>query len=216
MQLSVKGQTLHLHPLKAIFWEEKQTLFLADLHLGKAAHFRKKGLAVPAQVLQTNLENIRLLLEWYSPNRVLFLGDLFHSTHNPVWEELLRFLETFPEVSFELVKGNHDILPPAAYENSLLRLHKETLTEEPFIFSHHPLDTTNLNYFNFYGHLHPGVMLAGPGKQTLKLACFHFGQQQAVLPAFGAFTGLAIVTPAASDRVFVVAEGEVLEVGGVE
>jgi hypothetical protein len=35
----------------------------------------------------------------------------------------------------------------------------------------------------------------------------------AVLPAFGSFTGLGMVTPEEGARVFVVAEDEVVEVG---
>jgi len=212
LTIAFKDQNLHLHPLKAIFWEEQQTLLLADLHLGKAAHFRKKGLAVPASVLKANLEHVRLLLELYSPLRVVFLGDLFHSTHNLVWELFLAFLGNYPEISFELVKGNHDILPAAAYEQSPLILHTETLTISPFIFSHHPLSVISGNLYNFYGHLHPSVLLEGRGKQKLKLACFHFGRRQAVLPAFGGFTGLSLVQPKVGDRVFVIVEDEVLEV----
>ena len=39
------------------------------------------------------------------------------------------------------------------------------------------------------------------------------GESVAVLPAFGSFTGLGMITPEPGERVFVVAESEVVPVG---
>lgn len=212
MRINFQGQGLQLHAHKAIYWEEAQSLLIADLHLGKVAHFRKNGLAAPASAAQVNYERLADLIQQFSPQRVLFLGDLFHSRLNYSWEQFCRFLLDFPSISFELIKGNHDILPEAIYQSSALAIHPETLTIPPFILSHYPLEEVPAGLYNFYGHLHPGVVLEGLGKQRLKLPCFHFGAQQGVLPAFGVFTGLSLVRPQADDRVFVVAENEVLEV----
>ncbi|WP_020569329.1 ligase-associated DNA damage response endonuclease PdeM [Neolewinella persica] len=211
MTILLKNQTLHLHPNKAIFWENKKILFIADLHLGKAAHFRKKGIAAPPALFEQNIQNLRQLITHFHPVRVLILGDLFHSTLNIIWNKFEAFLLQFSEVSFELVKGNHDILPEQVYADSILTLHQPPIIIEPFILSHYPLETVPEGLYNLYGHLHPGVLLEGMGKQLLKLPCFYLEPTQAVLPAFGAFTGLALVQPQKGDRVFVVLEDEVLE-----
>ena len=209
--IQLENQTLHLHPQRGIFWEEKKILFLADLHLGKAAHFRRRGIAAPSTLSLENFSNLEKLLDAFQPERVLFLGDLFHSSLNNVWEKFAQFLADYPEISFELVKGNHDILPQAVYENSVMKIHLPPMIIEPFIFSHYPLEPEELEYYNFYGHLHPGVLLEGLGRQMMKLPCFFFGKKQAVLPAFGAFTGLAMMRPKKGDKVFVIAENEVIE-----
>jgi DNA ligase-associated metallophosphoesterase len=211
MTILLKKQTLRLHPNKAIFWEDEKILFMADLHLGKAAHFRKKGIAAPPAIFQQNIQSLHQLITRFEPVRVLILGDLFHSTLNTVWNKFEAFLLQFPEISFELVKGNHDILPKQVYEDSILTLHQPPITVGPFILSHYPLETVPEGLYNFYGHLHPGVLLEGMGKQQLKLPCFYLEPTRAVLPAFGAFTGLSLVQPKKSDRVFVVLEDEVLE-----
>lgn len=212
MIIQHSGQTLHLHPAKAIFWEERSTLLLADLHLGKGEHFRRNGIAVPRGVQNDNFTRLQSLLDDFEPDRVLFLGDLFHSKLNDAVKTFALFISTHPGVSFELVLGNHDILPPELYDNSQMVVHQPPLEEAPFIFTHYPLEKAHNALYNFYGHLHPGVQLHGAGKAYLKLPCFHFDPVQAVLPAFGAFTGLAIVKPKQEDRVFVIAEGELLEV----
>ena len=54
---SFQGQTLILHPAKAIFWKEKSRLLLADVHLGKAGHFRKVGIPVPQRGGSANIES---------------------------------------------------------------------------------------------------------------------------------------------------------------
>lgn len=187
-------------------------LLLADLHLGKGEHFNRAGIAVPTGVQVDNFSRLQELLEEYTPARVLFLGDLFHSVMNDTVETFAVFLSTHPDVSFELVLGNHDILPEALYDNSILTVHNPPYEVAPFILTHYPLPEPHPELYNFYGHIHPGAALAGAGKEYIKLPCFHFAYQQAALPAFGAFTGLAIVKPGPLDRVFVVAEGEVLEV----
>ncbi|MFK7937710.1 MAG: metallophosphoesterase, partial [Saprospiraceae bacterium] len=115
MTINFNQQTLHLHPFRAIYWEEQDALMIADLHLGKAAHFRKNGLAAPAVILQKNLENLQVLIDTFAPQRMLFLGDLFHSTVNHVWQRFVEFMRLYQDVQFDLVQGNHDILPPELY-----------------------------------------------------------------------------------------------------
>jgi DNA ligase-associated metallophosphoesterase len=202
-------QTLHLHPLKALFWEEKATLLLSDLHLGKVAHFRKEGIPVPATAGDENWDKLLHLIIDFQPKRVLFLGDLFHSTYNIAWESLGDLMDQFNNISFELVVGNHDILSRDQYERFGLRLH-DFLKEPPFLFSHEPCEDEVL--YNLAGHIHPCVWLSGAGKQRLKLACFFFGKKQGILPAFGTFTGMASIGVEEGDQVFVVAEDSVLQV----
>jgi DNA ligase-associated metallophosphoesterase len=185
---------------------------LADLHLGKAAHFRKEGIAVPRSVEDGDLDRLAaLLLEW-APERVILLGDLFHSEYNAVWEDFGELLRQFGHIRFELVAGNHDILPEAAYRDVPLVVYPETLVLEPFIFSHHPLAVVPEGLYNLAGHLHPAVRLNGAGKQRERLPCFFFGERQGILPAFGSFTGAAVMRPGKNDRVFVLAGEQVLEV----
>jgi metallophosphoesterase superfamily enzyme len=68
------------------------------------------------------------------------------------------------------------------------------------------------NVYNVAGHIHPGVLLRGSGKQAVTLPCFHFSRQQAILPAFGSFTGLARIHPKKEDRIFVIVDETVMEV----
>lgn len=213
-RVELANQTLLLHPLRAVYWEEADTLLLADLHLGKAAHFRRAGIAVPLGVSSLNFQRLETLLEHFHPTRILLLGDLFHSTYNQVWPVFCDFLKQHHEVRFELVPGNHDILPARYYDEANLHRHPEILCEGPFCFSHHPLteDEQPPETYNLCGHVHPCVRLSGNGPQRLRLPCFYFGKQQGILPAFGAFTGCGRLEVQRGDRVFVLTEDAVVPV----
>ena len=68
-KVRIKEQTFHLHHLKAAFWEEESSLLITDLHLGKAAHFRKAGIAVPSMVADANWDRLLNLLLEFKPKK---------------------------------------------------------------------------------------------------------------------------------------------------
>lgn len=210
-RINIQGQELELLAEKAILWLNQAVLIIADLHLGKITHFRKSGMPIPRQAELENYERLSGLILNRDIQRVLILGDLFHSNLNSEWDRFVRFLNDFPEIEFELVHGNHDILPESAYQHKNLLLHGETHREGPFIFSHHPLE--EYDAYNIYGHIHPGVKLSGQGRQSLRLPCFHFMSDSAVMPAFGSFTGLHIIKAKESDQVFVISDQSIISVG---
>lgn len=210
-EVQIAGELLYLLPEKALFWLEKKILILSDLHLGKVNHFRRSGIAVPPQANQKNIELMVTLFQEWKPDRVIFLGDLFHSHYNQEWEVFGQVLNYFPAVSFELVMGNHDIMSEHQYLKHRLIINDPVLREKPFIFSHDELNEIPEGYYLLSGHIHPGVTIKGMGKQRLRLPCFWFGETKGFLPAFGQFTGTHPVKPGARDQVFVVVEGQVIQ-----
>jgi DNA ligase-associated metallophosphoesterase len=212
MLVTVGKENFQLFPQKAMLWQRSNMLIVADAHFGKVNHFRKNGIPVPAKAALQNVETLVMLIQITRPARLLFLGDLFHSNFNQDWETIILLISYFPEVSFELVQGNHDVLDITAYEQAKLKLHGPVLEEPPFLFTHQPLDSIPENRYNLAGHIHPGIMLTGSARQSLTLPCFHFSSQQAVCPAFGVFTGLCLIQPDRNDRVFAIAENQIVQV----
>ena len=205
-------QTLLLLPEKAILWQEEKTLILADIHLGKVGHFRKAGIGIPKQMEQDDLALISDLIYQYNPTTIIFLGDLFHSDMNNDWGWLVLWRSLFKDIDMILVLGNHDILNSKFYKDLNLELHN-TLKLGPFLFSHEPLNPKKIIETKAYvicGHIHPGVTLKGSGRQMLTLPCFHFGEKQAIIPAFGKFTGKVCVKNVRGDKVFAVVKNKVI------
>ena len=74
LETNIFGENLQLHPFRAIYWQREKMLLLSDLHLGKATHFRKAGIAVPKTLGDVNWDKLAGLLLDFQPKRVLFLG----------------------------------------------------------------------------------------------------------------------------------------------
>lgn len=208
MKTQIKGLEATLLPQKALLFNKQHVLVIADLHLGKASHFRKSGIAVPNKVYDDNIEVLIKLLQWIKPTEVIFLGDLFHSVHNREWDNFSAVIQQFPHIVFKLIIGNHDILDRRHYQLSKIEVVEEYLDLEEIRLSHEPLE--NCPKYNMYGHLHPGVRLVGKGRQSLRLPCFLFRDKDAMLPAFGQFTGLAIQKPKQGESVYVIAENKII------
>ena len=203
---------LHLLKEKAVWAPAHKAIFIADLHFGKAAHFRKSGIPIPEPIHNQDLINLEFLINQYHPQTVYFLGDLFHSDWNGQWEVLNVFLGQFEQVNFHLVLGNHDILPTMIYDHSTFEIHDKPLEFGNLILSHEPLEEISINRLNLCGHIHPGIRLVGKARQSIRLSCFFYSPNQLILPAFGAFTGLAMMKPKADDQIFGITKEKVIPI----
>ena len=210
-RIQINENHFDLHPSGALYWEEKKTLMLADVHLGKVAHFRKNGIAVPRKAEGAFYEKISLLLNEFEVERLLFLGDLFHSFQNNEWHLFSAWVKQ-QQSELILIEGNHDVIPAWKFKQLGITV-KPDFKEDTFYFSHFP--TEKKENFAFCGHIHPGVKLKGAGLQQLKMPCFYQSRNQLILPAFGAFTGLHILTPKEGDSVYITSGKEVIEIDNI-
>ncbi len=124
MEASIKhkinNQTFWLSATRTIFWEQQKALILSDLHFGKTGHFRKAGIAVPQSIYKEDLQRFINLIQYFKPQQIIAVGDLFHSKINLELDLFKRWRKDFEELNFLLVKGNHDILKAGWYECFLL------------------------------------------------------------------------------------------------
>ena len=208
--IHIRGNELQLLPEKGIFWAEESALVLSDVHIGKSAHFRKNGIAIPTMANKNNHWRIVDVLEKTKPQKLVFLGDLSHSSENEEWEEFVDFMQQFPEVKQILVKGNHDILSDKKYIDAGIEV-IDSFRKNGLRWEHEHVDDES-DEFQISGHIHPGVRLKGGAKQSLVLPCFYFTKNKALMPAFGEFTGLALIKPKKEDRIWVVAENKLTEI----
>ena len=211
----IAGNTFWLSAHRAVYWEEDRSLIVADLHLGKSGHFRKSGIGIPQTVFKEDMLRLVNLLQFFKPARLIVVGDMFHSHANKEMDLFSRWRNDFPALQVHLIKGNHDILKPEWYMAAGIKIHHDTLAIGNFIFQHEYQPVTQndtAGKYLFAGHIHPGVRVKGPGRQTLSFPCFHFGDHLCTLPAFSRFTGLISIRRNKTDRVFAIVEDKVLQV----
>ncbi|MDZ7718281.1 MAG: ligase-associated DNA damage response endonuclease PdeM [Balneolaceae bacterium] len=209
---TIQNQTWKLLPEKAIYWKEKETLIITDLHIGKSGHFRKAGIAAPSTINTKNLERLEKLIRKHQSSTLLILGDLFHSRANREWLEFEEWLENFEDLDIQLVIGNHDLLHQSFYESANISVHK-TLEIGDFLFVHDPEDSlkSDSNTTVVAGHIHPGISIKGKGRQALRFPCFLFSDERILLPAFGEFTGLYNIKPNEGEQIYAVVEESIVE-----
>lgn len=203
---AIAGEQVELLAERALHWPRERTLFVADVHLGKAATFRAHGVPIPGGVTATDLGRLSRLIGRTGAARVVVLGDLLHARAGRVPaldDAVVAWRETHRHVHVILVRGNHDAHagdPPPAWDIECVA---DPCAFAPFLACHEPV--VPASGYALCGHVHPGVRLTGRGEETARLPCFVLGPRHAILPAFGRFTGLALVTPVAGTRLVAIA-----------
>ena len=195
------GEAVELLPERALWWPARGLLFVADLHIGKAATYRALGQPVPGGTTQENLARLDTLIARHAPSGIVFLGDFLHAAQART-PQVLAALDAWRArhagLVLTLVRGNHDSRagdPPATLGIEVV---DEPHRIGPFACCHHP--QTQPGLFVLAGHVHPVCGLSGPGRDRMRLPCFVQDGEQAILPAFGEFTGGWHVPPGGGRR----------------
>lgn len=207
LDISVRGETLTLLPERAMFWPGHATLFIADPHWGKGATFRAHGIPVPSGTTDEGIARLDRIVRRTSASRVIFLGDLLHAKagrSDEMFAAVGRWRRNNPNVEMLLVRGNHDRKAGDPPGDLGIQCTDAPHVMTPFVLDHHP--RASKDGYVLAGHVHPGVRVVGE-----RLPCFLVGAKVATLPAFGEFTGLAMIASAETESVYAIAEDSVIQ-----
>jgi len=206
------GVAAVLMPERAVWLPTLDVVLVADLHWGKAAAFRAANVPVPTGTTAADLERLSRVLHRTGAAQLIVLGDLLHARHGrhvDTMQTIATWRDAHAHRPITLVRGNHDVHsgdPPPD-------LHIAGVPESrvgPFVLRHEP--TPHTDGYVLSGHLHPHVTLSGRGMQRMRLPCFVFGEQVAVLPAFSSFTGGGMYERRKADALYAIADDVVLPV----
>lgn len=214
----IQNNIFWVSPERSLFWEEQNTLIIADLHLGKTGHFRKEGIPVPQSVYKDDLQRLLAQIYFFKTDRLIIVGDFTHSRSNKELELFSKWRKDFSQLQIDLVKGNHDVLESGWYKQTDISLHDKEMVINNFLFVHEKTEepaaeTDHKYHYTFSGHLHPGIMLKGQGRQSLLFPCFFFAERHCVLPAFSKFTGTYLVKPQKNETVYALTGAELIQLG---
>jgi DNA ligase-associated metallophosphoesterase len=212
MTITIRGEELILDKERSIYLPQQQLLAISDLHLGKAAHFRRAGLQVPSTLAKGDLQRLSLLIEKYIPKTLLINGDMFHHGLNTDTDDFEDWKSQYPNTKFILVKGNHDRLDELQYQKLGIHIQDPSFCTSNFCFIHDAIKCTEENLYPLSGHVHPGITVVGKARQSLRFPCFFFGNEYAIMPAFSAFTGLFMIKPKVNEQVFAITPSKIVRV----
>jgi uncharacterized protein len=214
---ALRRGVLKLLPERAAWSETGRTLFVADLHLGKASAFRALGAPAPTGASEETLRRLGRLADGVAAERLVILGDFVHargSLTGGLADSLRRWRGARMSLDCVIVLGNHDRGSAHLYGGCGF-----ASLDAPVVLSgaecrHQPLDANEMldeGPLTLAGHLHPVARLTGPGRDSLRLPCFVLEGRQIVLPAFGEFTGGSLARPGQGVRIIAAAEGRLIE-----
>ena len=98
-------------PSRGLFLPQTKELLISDIHLGKAEYFQQNGITLTNNSDENNFARIKKIVKKYTPDKLIILGDLFHSKYS-IDKTLQKKVEDLPELiktTVELILGNHDV-----------------------------------------------------------------------------------------------------------
>ena len=200
---------IEMLPSRALFLPQTKELLICDVHLGKAEYFQQNGIPLTNNSDENNFTRIESIVRKYSPEKLIILGDLFHSKYS-ISKTLQKRVEDLPEqlkTNVELVLGNHDV--GCNIKNiKIFDIRKN----KNITFSHEPPDLADNKNLNICGHYHPKFYLKNNGDK-LSLRCFAMDTKKnnLYLPAFGDLTG-GYLCKKSFKKWAIISEEEIIEI----
>ncbi|MEY4562259.1 MAG: hypothetical protein RLZZ618_1536 [Pseudomonadota bacterium] len=202
---------LQLLPERALFETSSQTLFVADVHLGKDAVFRARGVPVPEGSNQGSLARLSQALTRTGAQRLVVLGDFLHAKESlaaSTLTTLRAWRDRHLGVDCVVVEGNHDRHVGRVHDSFGMRTLHGVFDNSTLRGVHDPDDAPPYDgRLTLAGHVHPVVRLSNR-HDSLRLPCFWLHNGVLTLPAFGEFTGGRPIDRHAdpSDQFFVISD----------
>lgn len=216
MEIFLGSTKVELLPGRAVFLPASKSLIVADIHLGKAATFRERGLAVPEGSNASDLYRLKSLVDSRKPKQLVIAGDLFHSADGLITSTIELFQEWLLQLNLPVIltEGNHD-------RRSWFSQHKFSISVTPCLeiedltVTHDPDDLAK-GKSGIAGHLHPGVRIKESPRQSLRVAGFFLRESEhLILPAFSEFTGIHPLKITGKDHFFTEVNGLISEIPAV-
>jgi DNA ligase-associated metallophosphoesterase len=218
--IQAMGQTITLLPQRAVYLNDSQTLLVADLHLGKAATYRKLGQPVPQGTTTDTLTRLSVAIEGQPVKQLVVLGDFLHAAHVHHAAQTLAAIAQWRArhsmLAITLVRGNHDDRAGDPPKDLGIDVVDEPHCVDGFECRHALPQSINPRtpVFAFAGHTHPVVTLKGRARDRLRLLCFVVSPVSCILPAFGAFTGGHEHQPTYHETLYAIADEAIFAVPG--
>ncbi|MEP2776926.1 MAG: ligase-associated DNA damage response endonuclease PdeM [Luteolibacter sp.] len=189
---------------RAVFLDATRTLVVSDIHLGKSATFRTRGIPVPEGDTFADLAALSDLVGQTDARHLVIAGDLVHAKAGmrPNVLEAFREWAAGLSIPITLTEGNHDRMA-LLFEHDLPLEIVPSLDVEGLRITHDPEELPE-DVPGIAGHLHPGAKVVDSPRRTVRVPAFYLlHPHHLVLPAFSQFTGMNRIKPGARDRFFI-------------
>src|SRR5579872_6934062 len=150
--ITLNGARLVAEPTGALWWADRGTLVVADLHLEKGSSFAKGGVMLPPYDTLATLERLARAIR-PELRRVICLGDSFHDSDGPLRlaaGDSARLRALTEACEWIWIAGNHDPDLPSGIGGSIV---EDELRAGPLVFRHVAAPAHEAGEIS--GHYHP-------------------------------------------------------------
>jgi putative SbcD/Mre11-related phosphoesterase len=105
---------------RCLFWREKKTLIVGDLHLGFEGYARERGMSFPSVQIEETLELFgKIFAETGKVKEIVLLGDVKHHLGGVLYGEIADTEKVFTLLKENLLKGGKIIVTKGDHDNLL-------------------------------------------------------------------------------------------------
>ncbi|MCG6904625.1 MAG: ligase-associated DNA damage response endonuclease PdeM [Rhodobacter sp.] len=181
---TLAGTALQARGSGALWWADRATLVVSDLHLGKSERIARLGGAMlPPYETRDTLVRLDAEIAACAPRTVICLGDSFDDKSAAVGlaeDAVIWLTRLMAGRRWIWIEGNHDPGPVG-----LGGTHLAELPMAPLSFRHIARAGAS---GEVSGHYHPKARISTRGRSVSR-PCFLYDGNRVILPAFGTYTG---------------------------
>lgn len=184
-QFLVRGAALQPDLSGALYWPDRETLIVSDLHFEKGTSFARRRHFLPPYDTRSTLARLEGVCRRLRPARVISLGDSFHDGEAEArmdGADADRLEALTRAHDWIWILGNHDPAPPQRFGGAV----ETELAAGPLTFRHEPASAPATG--EIAGHLHPCAVVRVRSRR-LRRRCFASDGTRVIVPAFGAYAG---------------------------
>lgn len=208
----LQDETIELHSERALFLVSRKVLVLSDPRFPGSDFFVQKAGGTRGGRPENGLDRLDALLE-HTAARVLIVLGGFLDEHERIGEAVLEAVNTWrcrhSSLRVILVKGTEDRNSREVAGVRGIEFAEESWGEFSFLFSAQPRSSAGCYVFS--GGVHPCVTLFPSIRGDIRIPCFLFTKDYALLPSFGKAAASHEVLPAEGDHIFAIAGNAIHE-----
>jgi metallophosphoesterase superfamily enzyme len=168
---------------RALFLEAERTLVVADIHWGYADSHRRAGNLLPLWGNAETAQRLRRLLDFYQPERMIWLGDSLHTADSA--EAAEEFLSVHAPPEMVILRGNHD--------RAWGRITADHFRLGRCLFHHGDREiAVDPGLVEIIGHIHPAISLGDGAGTRVRAPVLVHGRHRLILPSFSDWSSGAL------------------------
>lgn len=172
-----------------VWYEPRETIILADFHLGLEASLKDDGVSLPRFQKGEILDRLSTIIDKYEPRTVIVNGDFKHEFGKNRKEEFYEVMDVMDYIvensTLLVVRGNHDNFLKTITEKKGVTMYEKKMSLDKITLSHGH-EKTEHDGLLIVGHEHPSLKIRDEMGAVVKIPCYLYSEEEEVLvlPAF--------------------------------